>query len=52
MVKIAHPPCKQRPGSQPPVCAVHGVKLVKEKVEYDGRQIECLVCPASGAIVN
>jgi len=43
--------CSQRPGSQPPVCSVHGAKLVKKEVGYNGKQIECLVCPVTGAVV-
>ena len=48
--------CFQKEDSNPPVCAVHGVRLVLEKVPIDpmspGRTIECWRCPTTRDVVD
>jgi hypothetical protein len=39
--------CYQLPESDPPVCGVHGRKLVRDTVPIDGKKIDCWRCPAT-----
>jgi len=48
--------CYQKANSDPPVCGVHGVPLVPDRVPVDlmspGKMVDCLRCPKSGAVVR
>jgi hypothetical protein len=48
--------CYQKANSDPPVCGVHGVPLVPDRVFIDqitpGRAVECMRCPTSGFVVK
>ena len=45
--------CFQKANTEPPVCGVHGVRLVWERLEYrPGRTAECLRCPKTGTVID
>jgi hypothetical protein len=50
-------PCIRKKGSDPPVCAVHNVQLVRkelptEMIAAGYKGFTFLVCPVSGTVLN